>query len=205
MIPPTTMETVLLVSAAAHGEREKIHAALIGGSDIHYSDDLPLWSALINGHEDLAYELVRMGAGLPSSHISALTSELKEQGNGDLAARLESGVFTAKPPGRRRNKLMSDIYKATYDAVRESFDPGNLQQIIIQDFCAVADEMRRPCVLFRPTVYRDGNKWCALYGVDLMEGVAGFGNSPAEAMADFDKNWHKSIEPVSGGKEGAAP
>ena len=31
--------------------------------------------------------------------------------------------------------------------------------------------------------------WCALYGDNLQDGVAGFGRSPEEAMADFDKNW----------------
>ncbi|MCW0104448.1 hypothetical protein [Burkholderia pseudomallei] len=35
--------------------------------------------------------------------------------------------------------------------------------------------------------------WCALYGPNLMEGVCGFGDSPAEAMADFDKNWLAKI------------
>lgn len=50
-------------------------------------------------------------------------------------------------------------------------------------------ERMRPCVLFRPRIYLDGNMWCALYGDNLQEGVAGFGRSPAEAMTDFDKNW----------------
>lgn len=31
----------------------------------------------------------------------------------------------------------------------------------------------------------DGNKWCALIGWDLQEGVAGFGDTPEEAIADL--------------------
>lgn len=32
-------------------------------------------------------------------------------------------------------------------------------------------------------VYLDGNVWCALIGDDLQSGTAGFGNTPAEAIA----------------------
>jgi hypothetical protein len=41
----------------------------------------------------------------------------------------------------------------------------------------------------RPAIYPDGDMWCALYGEDLRNGVAGFGATPAAACADFDKNW----------------
>lgn len=49
--------------------------------------------------------------------------------------------------------------------------------------------MCRPHVLFRPVVFPDGNKWCALYGENLQEGVAGFGDTPHQACLDFDKKW----------------
>lgn len=52
-------------------------------------------------------------------------------------------------------------------------------------------EMQRPCVLFRPKVYPDGNMWCALYGKNIQEGVAGFGDTPSAAMYDFDKNFNR--------------
>ena len=48
---------------------------------------------------------------------------------------------------------------------------------------------RSPSVLFRPRIYIDGDKWCALYGDNLQDGVAGFGSTPEAAMADFDANW----------------
>jgi hypothetical protein len=35
----------------------------------------------------------------------------------------------------------------------------------------------------------DGNMWCVLYGDNLQEGIAGFGDSVALAMEDFDVNW----------------
>lgn len=50
-----------------------------------------------------------------------------------------------------------------------------------------------PHVLMRPNLSIDGDNWCALYGDNLQDGVAGFGNSPADAMADFDKNWNAEL------------
>lgn len=63
-----------------------------------------------------------------------------------------------------------------------------------------AVERSRPSAIFRPTLGKDGNMWCALYGSNLMEGVSGFGESPDLAMHDFDRNWCKRIEatPVEG-------
>ena len=46
-----------------------------------------------------------------------------------------------------------------------------------------------PHVLMRPRVFPDGNMWCALYGEDLQEGVAGFGKTPAMACHAFDHMW----------------
>ena len=58
----------------------------------------------------------------------------------------------------------------------------------------VAHEMRRPSFLYRPTLSIDGNKWCALYGDNLQDGVAGFGDSPKEAYEAFDIEWSKRIQ-----------
>jgi hypothetical protein len=49
--------------------------------------------------------------------------------------------------------------------------------------------VQSPSVLYRPTVTPDGNKWCCLYGDNLQEGVAGFGDTPAEACRAFDIAW----------------
>ena len=54
---------------------------------------------------------------------------------------------------------------------------------------AAAGAHDRPSAVYRPDLMRDGNQWCALYGADLQVGVAGFGDSPAAAMWDFDCNW----------------
>ncbi len=57
-----------------------------------------------------------------------------------------------------------------------------------------AVEQRRPFVQLRPRLFIDGDRWCALYGANLMEGVAGFGDSPEHAAWDFDRAFCAAIK-----------
>lgn len=50
-------------------------------------------------------------------------------------------------------------------------------------------EKKRPCYLLKPILKIDGDMWCALYGDNLQDGVAGFGETPAKAFVDFDINF----------------
>ena len=101
---------------------------------------------------------------------------------------------------------MTDSYQAIDDAVRSRISGGNIGEAvqecarsafdisyvvpsIAQSVHNAADEYRRPSVLFRPALSIDGNQWCALYGNNLHDGVAGFGDTPELAMYDFDKNF----------------
>lgn len=99
-----------------------------------------------------------------------------------------------------------DSYQAIYDAVRTKISACNPNDAILQAFreanllhsfsVAMQDisySQTRPSVLYRPAVSIDGDKWCALYGEDLQNGVAGFGDSPEEAMADFDREWAEKL------------
>ena len=54
-------------------------------------------------------------------------------------------------------------------------------------------ERQRPSILFPPTLARDGDMWCALFGDNLQEGVAGFGDTPANAMWAFDRAWNTEL------------
>ena len=48
----------------------------------------------------------------------------------------------------------------------------------------------RPHVLMRPRLFLESvGVWCALYGENIQDGVAGFGDSPCAACADFDRRW----------------
>ena len=54
-------------------------------------------------------------------------------------------------------------------------------------------EKNRPFMLLRPRIFIDGNRWCALYGENLQDGVAGFGDSPFTASHAFDTEWHNKL------------
>lgn len=112
---------------------------------------------------------------------------------------------------RHRRIVVSDSYQAIYDAarsrigycdtgeaiasaLRDAFGDASWRIAqVISDYSDGAYEMARPFVTLKPAVYIDGNQWCALYGENLQDGVAGFGDSPALAASDFDKNWFKSL------------
>ncbi len=97
-----------------------------------------------------------------------------------------------------RSKISScNTYDAVSRAASQAFDPGNTWPVIAQEFCIAAGELARPSAVYRPAVYPDGDKWCALYGVNLMEGVCGFGDTPEEAMRAFDQAWLKEKTPAA--------
>ena len=95
-----------------------------------------------------------------------------------------------------RSKISGgNISEAVADAARNAFDISHRAEMVSNEFLTVAWEMQRPSVLFKPVLTQDGNAWLAIYG-DLPIGVVGTGDTPAAAMADFDKAWHRS---ASGG------
>ena len=62
-------------------------------------------------------------------------------------------------------------------------------ECVAQNISIAAGEHGRPSAVYRPALSIDGDHWCALYGANLQDGVAGFGPSPELAMWDFDKAW----------------
>lgn len=65
---------------------------------------------------------------------------------------------------------------------------------VANQICDCVSDLNRPHVIFKPKLSIDGNQWCALYGDNLQDGVAGFGDSPALAMSNFDSEWFKKLE-----------
>lgn len=67
-------------------------------------------------------------------------------------------------------------------------------EVVRNSWQQAAADATRPSVLLRPKLFCDGNKWCALYGDNLQDGLAGFGDTPAGAMYDFDVQWTTKLE-----------
>ncbi|MNT04585.1 hypothetical protein D3C72_1391710 [compost metagenome] len=77
----------------------------------------------------------------------------------------------------------------------------NAAQMVGAEWQAAAAEVQRPSAIYRPALSIDGNQWCALYGDNLQDGVSGFGDSPADAMWDFDMNWCAKLAASQADKE----
>lgn len=87
---------------------------------------------------------------------------------------------------------MSDEYEAIFDAYGGE---GAQRNRINAAMAAYEAEMmrQRPSVLFRPKLFQYNDGYCALYGENIQEGCAGFGDTPKEAMRDFDDKWRGRV------------
>ena len=108
---------------------------------------------------------------------------------------------------------MGDSYQAVFDATRSRISNGDIGSAVERavgqagisyavetilnvytgEIYSVADQLKRPSVIFKPVITRDGNSWCCLLG-DLPTGVVGFGKSPEDACLDFDKAWTSKLQ-----------
>jgi len=61
-----------------------------------------------------------------------------------------------------------------------------LARMAIVEACAF---IQAPSVLYRPAIFKDGDQWCALYGENIQDGVAGFGDTPGLACQAFNMAW----------------
>lgn len=86
-------------------------------------------------------------------------------------------------PDHAVNEIIRDCYNAA------SLAGGRITSQI-QD---LANEYARPSIMLHPQLSIDGDQWCCLYGDNLQNGVAGFGDSPDKAYRDFDKNWYAEL------------
>lgn len=91
-----------------------------------------------------------------------------------------------------------DISGAVENVARSAFDISWLVSRGQEAIAGIESDMRAPHVLMRPRLFIDGNKWCALYGDNLQDGVAGFGDSPDAACLDFNNQWTKNLEADNG-------
>jgi hypothetical protein len=71
-------------------------------------------------------------------------------------------------------------------------DSSNAAYAIQHAVANIQQEWTRPSVLFKPRLYQDGDAFIVQLGDDFMTGVTGSGNTPYEAMADFDAQFYKN-------------
>lgn len=56
----------------------------------------------------------------------------------------------------------------------------------------IAEQEYKLFQMLRPSLSKDGDRWCVLYGENLQTGIAGFGKSPYEAILEFNKAFNKN-------------
>lgn len=72
----------------------------------------------------------------------------------------------------------------------DSYSQTKIMHAWVQVAQDIGVTMQRPCVVFKPDLFQDGDKWIACKGPNIQVGVVGVGNSPDEAMKEFDKAWY---------------
>lgn len=75
----------------------------------------------------------------------------------------------------------------SHAAMRAINHAADMTKVIIEQAVSCYEH---PSAIYRPKLFPDGNKWCALYGDNIQDGVCGFGDTPADAIHDFNNNWH---------------
>lgn len=78
-----------------------------------------------------------------------------------------------------------------------SFAVDMVKTVICEEAAIVRGALTAPHVLYKPSLFPDGDKWCALFGDNLQVGVSGFGDTPAAAMAAFDHAWNNQHTPAA--------
>ncbi len=64
-------------------------------------------------------------------------------------------------------------------------------QNILADEAYRASFLSKPSVMLGAKIFKDGDKWCCLYGTNIQEGVCGFGDTPDAASTEFDSAWYR--------------
>jgi hypothetical protein len=69
--------------------------------------------------------------------------------------------------------------------------PDRIEQLKIAGALIAAEIDRRqmPCNRVDVELFQDGDQWCVLHGENLQEGIAGFGDTPDDALIAFNKAW----------------
>ena len=125
---------------------------------------------------------------------------------------LNFGIVSWKNAASQQNERGNNMetYQPIFDAVRSKLSNCDIGEAVASVFreanlssyaervsnvaCDAAAEYMRPSAIMKPKLSIDGNQWCALYGENLQDGLAGFGDSPSEAMFQFDRAWCEKLK-----------
>jgi hypothetical protein len=83
------------------------------------------------------------------------------------------------------------MQKEDYDQIESSMRQHHEHMKHYEEMCLLGEKrIFELVVILKPTFSRDGNMFCFLYGENLQEGIAGFGETPYKAAEDFVNNFN---------------
>lgn len=92
----------LLCRSASKGDIEGIHFALHQGGNLHAHNDLPLFLAASNGHENATHELIRLGSEVHRAfNVYSLQQCKESQVNNAKAMDIVEWFFLNKQPMKK--------------------------------------------------------------------------------------------------------
>ena len=77
-------------------------------------------------------------------------------------------------------------------------EKGDMEQYNVPDEMKVNVDYSDPALpaaakLFKPLVVLDGDSYCCIFGPDPQQGILGCGDSPKEALRDWDKHLRERV------------
>ena len=160
----------------------------------HYSDDLSALIKHVHSLSDAVFALTKHIRSL-EVQIGEAKAQIAKKDNAlrNLLDFAKAHVLTGwqydepaieEAEAQIGGKIMNESDYWSYRNINET-------QQIQNYYDAICYESIRPSTVYKPRLFMDGNQWCALYGENLQDGVAGFGLSPEKAMAAFDTAWRQ--------------
>ena len=61
---------------------------------------------------------------------------------------------------------------------------------LMADFPDIINHIRKA----KPVIYNDGDAYCCVSGPNAVEGIFGCGDSPADALKDWEKSYQKVLK-----------
>lgn len=123
--------------------------------------------------------------------------------------KIEWGILIPEKPQCQKYKMLYNIgsvrnVKIFTGEWREIMLDARYQEQILEEYKGYLHDLKMndyvfqcmridPHVIHGAQVMLDGNQWCCILG-DLATGVAGFGDTPQEACAEFDRIWREGIK-----------
>jgi hypothetical protein len=82
----------------------------------------------------------------------------------------------------------SELLDKSVEEVEGLVKEGNHAAVLLLPAVVVKNKLKKNTKLNKPRLFFDEGVWCALLGDNIQDEICGYGDSPADAMRDYEKN-----------------